>query len=92
MRCKENDMALISGFNEVNDGKMVTCKKFLGHSQKYSFYQHNDLWEIDRLVTWYTYQNQEVQFPYVPDSCLIPIRPDELKEETDKRILVPFKI
>jgi len=75
LRCKPVDMALIiKSINSANIGKIVTCIKYVG---TYKDCIGPDLWEVDRLLMWAPPPARRL----CPDSCLMPIRPDEIKEE-----------
>lgn len=94
MRCKEGDLAIvIKAENPQDIGMMVTCLKFVGvalvthpNGEKY-LSQDRDIWEIDRQVTW-VYRDDtpdmRIQVNLAPDSYLLPIRPDEHKDEEDQ--------
>jgi len=70
MRCKQNDMAVITGGRTgTNLGTEVTCLAYVGTPEFLT--PHNDVWRIDKPVTW----SDGIERPYMPDSMLMPIRP-----------------
>jgi len=48
MNCKQGDLALIIISKAGNEGKMVTCVKFVGDTPINS--ECHDCWEIDRIL------------------------------------------
>lgn len=94
MNCSAGDMALIVRQAGPQDlGRTVICIRLLEPSEFKS--TRHPIWLIDRFVTWAhvryfsdgsrTIERQEL--PYIPDACLMPIRPqrDEGEESRDER-------
>jgi len=84
MNCKEGEMAFIVRSDAGNEGKIVTCVKYLGRTwwrdnNGITFIDHT--WRIDRkLPAWSGKMGDTIR-----DKQLRPIRPGDLHETTDER-------
>lgn len=82
MRCKKGDMAFISSSRTGKQiGLEVTCLAFVGVPE--FNVPHDDIWRVDREVEWGLEDGSSIMRPYVPDSCLTPIRPRGDKEDVN---------
>lgn len=81
MNCKQGDLAVIVHSVMGNEGKVVTCLRFLGTVQ---FVQCDDsikskpAWEIDRYLP----TTLGVLSNVIADHRLRPLRPDDGTDET----------
>lgn len=82
MNCKPGDLALIVRSTAGNEGKVVTCLRFVGDVRGF---QSADYWLIDRMLN--TRLGGEV--PYVSDSFLRPIRPGDISDEEVRDLYLP---
>lgn len=75
MRCEPGDLAIVVKSNAGNEGKIVTCLKFVG---KVPGFYGEDYWETDTI----TVGDRGVANPYLRDSYLRPLRGSDLQDET----------
>jgi len=91
MNCKPGDLALI--IKGCNTGKAVTCVRLAGpqlstpNGPRMTMFGMRPIWEIDKSVVWASKHDGDVLLPYMPDECLMPIRP-----EPDERHVITGKI
>ena len=100
MNCKQGDLAYIKkAIRTSNIGKVVTCKKLLGHYERGDPIRHNgEVWAAyDTDHQWVIECKNSLETQYGPcsealimDSWLIPIKadPTELLEEIKELDLV----
>lgn len=74
MNCKPGDLAVLVRSDAGNEGKIVTCVKYVGFVPTW---RYNDLWEIDRGLL----DNFGEISKYASDSCLKPLRGGEGEDE-----------
>ena len=67
MNCKQGDIAIVVKSSHGNEGKIVTCTKFLGNVSGFRF---DDYWAIDTPIT----GSDGIPCDTVSDRALKPIR------------------
>lgn len=72
MNCKQGDMAIIIRSYWGNEGKIVTCLKFIGRMDGYPGVH----WKVDTLLPC-----EGSTTPFINDSFLCPIRPSNDEDE-----------
>ncbi len=82
MNCKQGDLAIIVKSNCGNEGKILTCVKFIGSHFLYP--ELSDLWETDiELNSYYLYDKSNApKDRLIPDSQLRPLLGDLINDET----------
>jgi hypothetical protein len=84
MNCKPGDMALV--IVGLDAGKTTTCVR-LEDPDRCGVPYRGKTWRIEHEMHW-SDQGQVLMLPYLPDSYLMPIRPepDPLHVETDNEV------
>lgn len=94
MNCSQGDMCLIIRSRAGNEGRVVSCVKFVGTIPDIKVcnftigFEHEDYWEVDQYVNGQAGKGK-VQFTmkHVRDSYMIPIGKKSLDEETNQQSL-----
>ena len=94
MNCKPGDLAIIKG-TLFNDGKIVSCIKFVGQDPDLPDY--TDLWEVDPPVDTFMIRADDIELKpigktiptsFVPDKHLFPLKGDILENEVIDELLM----
>lgn len=83
MNCRPGDTALIMHGDQA--GQSVTCERLFRLGDFPGFWPRLELgpvWVVDRQCTWRDDESGKFEmYPAVPDKFLMPIRPDEMRNE-----------
>lgn len=75
MRCKPGDLAIVVKSRAGNEGKIVTCLRFVGEVPGF---EGNDYWRTDTVVL----SRQGLPNSYFRDSYLCPLRGSDRQDQT----------
>ena len=74
MNCKPGDLAIAVKSVAGNEGKIMTCVRYIGEIKGF---EGKDHWEVDRLLP----ARMGGEYPFCRDSYLRPIRPNDGEDE-----------
>lgn len=83
MNCKPGDLAVMVKSGAGNEGRILTCIRFIG---RVSGYEGSDYWEVDKALTSKFGDKTRI----ARDSQLRPIRPQS-DDATDEMVLIAGK-
>lgn len=85
MNCKEGDLAIVVKSHAGNEGKIVTCLKWVGRGTGLTG-DYTDVWLVDQALNWRNKRTGEItKIPYYIDQWLRPIPKQELLEDEQKK-------
>jgi hypothetical protein len=83
MNCKQGDMAVVIKSMAGNEGKIVTCLKFVGKDLIGVRANADDFWLVDKQMNCINNGGGPgtMTAPYARDHCLRPLRPSDKVDE-----------